>query len=92
MTRSPRFASVILDVDSTLCGIEGVDWLASRRGKLVAEESRRLTERAMDGELALDSVYGARLALIRPTLQEIASLSEAYREAVDPDAEGVIGA
>ena len=26
------FASVILDVDSTLCGIEGIDWLAERRG------------------------------------------------------------
>ena len=28
----PKFASVVLDVDSTLCGIEGVDWLAERCG------------------------------------------------------------
>jgi phosphoserine phosphatase len=85
-----RFASVILDVDSTLCGIEGIDWLASRRGGRVADESRSLTERAMDGEITLDAVYGARLALIRPTLQEIVALSEAYRAAVDPDAPSVI--
>lgn len=76
----------MLDVDSTLCGIEGIDWLAARRGALVADESRTLTQRAMDGEIALDSVYGARLAIIRPTLHEIAALSAAYREAVAPGA------
>ena len=26
-----RFASVVLDADSTLSGIEGIDWLAERR-------------------------------------------------------------
>ena len=30
------FASVVLDVDSTLCGVEGIDWLAQRRGPEVA--------------------------------------------------------
>jgi phosphoserine phosphatase len=89
-TAAPRFASVVLDVDSTLCNLEGIDWLASRRGKLVAEESRTLTQRAMDGEIPLDSVYGARLALIRPTLHEIAALSTAYRKAIEPDAARVI--
>ena len=89
-TATPRYASVILDVDSTLCGLEGIDWLAGRRGKLVAEDSRKLTQRAMDGEIPLDTVYGARLALIRPTLHEIAALSNAYRKAIDPDAERVI--
>jgi len=89
---TPRFASVVLDVDSTLCGLEGIDWLAGRRGKLVADDSRKLTQQAMDGEIPLDSVYGARLALIRPTLQEIAALSNAYRKAIDPDAARVIAA
>ena len=53
-----RFASVVLDVDSTLCGVEGVDWLAQRRGADVAARTRALTERAMNGEIPLDSVYG----------------------------------
>lgn len=86
----PRFASVILDVDSTLCGLEGIDWLAARRGGRVADESSRLTQRAMDGEITLDSVYGARLKLIRPTLREIAALSEEYRNAIAEDAAEVI--
>lgn len=70
--------------------MEGIDWLASRRGKLVADESRALTERAMDGEIPLDAVYGTRLALIRPTLHEIAALSEAYRRTIAADAAEVI--
>jgi len=85
-----RFASVVLDVDSTLCGLEGIDWLAERKGKLVAKESRDLTQRAMDGRMPLDAVYGARLAAIQPTLQQVASLSVAYRKALAPGAGEVI--
>jgi phosphoserine phosphatase len=69
---------VILDVDSTLCGVEGIDWLARRCGAHVAEQTARLTERAMNGEIPLESVYGERLSLIRPTLRDIAALSEEY--------------
>jgi len=82
----PRFASVILDVDSTLSGIEGVDWLATLRGPEVAQEVARLTERAMDGAIALDAVYGERLALIRPTADEVARLAGAYAERAAPGA------
>jgi phosphoserine phosphatase len=84
------FASVVLDVDSTLAGIEGIDWLAQRRGADVAEETARLTERAMDGAIALEEVYGARLALIRPTREEIGRLAEAYLAAVAPGAVATI--
>ena len=42
-----RFASVVLDVDSTLCGIEGIDFLAARRGPDVGERIAELTDRAM---------------------------------------------
>ena len=34
---SPGFRTIVLDVDSTLCGIEGIDWLAARRGHAIAE-------------------------------------------------------
>lgn len=66
-------------MDSTLCGVEGVDWLAARRGPDVAEQCVRLTQRAMNGELALEAVYGERLAAIRPTLRDVAALSREYR-------------
>jgi phosphoserine phosphatase len=86
----PRFVSVILDVDSTLCGIEGIDWLASRRGPEVAAAVARLTERAMDGAIALEAVYGERLALVRPTSADVAALAQAYAGALAPGARDAI--
>jgi phosphoserine phosphatase len=84
------FASVILDVDSTLCGIEGIDWLAERRGQEVAGRIADLTARAMTGEIALDSVYGERLALVRPTRAEIAALAKEYVASLAPHAVSAI--
>ena len=85
------YASVILDVDSTLCGIEGIDWLAARRGPDVGREVTLLTDRAMRGEIALDSVYGERLALVRPALEDIVALTEAYIAALAHGANRAIG-
>src|SRR5438874_11021125 len=82
----PVFANVVLDVDSTLCGVEGIDWLAQRRGAEIAAKTASLTERAMNGEIALEDVYGERLALIRPSLRDIAALSKEYRRTLAPDA------
>jgi phosphoserine phosphatase len=86
----PRFRSVILDVDSTLCGIEGIDWLAARRDREVAAEIATLTERAMDGAIPLDAVYGQRLAIVRPTHAEVAALGRAYVDALAPGAREAI--
>jgi phosphoserine phosphatase len=77
-----RFLSVILDVDSTLCNVEGIDWLAHLRGADVAKQSAALTDRAMNGELALEKVYGERLDLIRPSREEIDQLARVYVEKV----------
>ena len=85
------FASVILDVDSTLCGIEGIDWLAERRGADVGREVTLLTDRAMRGEIPLDSVYGERLALVRPRRDDIVALSAAYMASFAAGAKHAIG-
>lgn len=85
-----RYASVVLDVDSTLCAIEGIDWLATRRGAEVAELVRGITDRAMAGEIALDDVYGERLAAVHPSADDIAALAAAYEAALLPDAAGTI--
>ena len=77
-----KFASIVLDVDSTLCGVEGIDWLAQRRGPEVAKRVRELTDRAMNGEIPLDSVYGERLALIKPTRSDIDELAQVYRRTI----------
>src|SRR5687768_16471217 len=86
----PRFRSVILDVDSTLSGIEGIDWLAARRGPEVAAQIATLTERAMDGAVPLDAVYGERLAIVRPTHAEVAELARAHPDALAPGAREAI--
>jgi phosphoserine phosphatase len=75
---SARFASVVLDVDSTLSRIEGIDWLAALRGDALLREIAAMTERATRGEIALQDVYAARLALIRPTHAEITQLGREY--------------
>ena len=87
-----RFASVVLDVDSTLSGVEGIDWLASLRGPAMAARIAELTDRAMRGEITLESVYGERLRMISPTRREIEALAIRYVEAIAPGAETVIEA
>ena len=78
------FASVILDVDSTLCGLEGIDWLAERRGSAAGAAVAALTERAMRGEIPLDAVYGVRLALVHPSRDDVRALAEAYAASLAP--------
>src|SRR5258708_6493280 len=67
----PAFASVVLDVDSTVSGAEGIEWLAGKRGPKVANEIARLTQQATDGEITLESVYAYRLKLIEPSAAEV---------------------
>ncbi|HET7552671.1 MAG TPA: HAD-IB family phosphatase [Gemmatimonadaceae bacterium] len=80
------YAAVVLDMDSTLAFVEGIDWLARRRDPSVAREIEALTARAMDGELALDDIYGERLALIRPSEVEIDELALRYESSLAPGA------
>lgn len=88
--RRPRFRSVIFDVDSTLCAIEGIDWLAARRHPDVARESEQLTAQSMAGELPIEAVYLRRLERIRPTAGELVALSDAYRESLQTGAHELI--
>jgi Haloacid Dehalogenase superfamily, subfamily IB, phosphoserine phosphatase-like len=84
------FASVVLDVDSTLSGAEGIEWLASRRGKKIADEVGRLTQQATNGDIPLESVYGRRLTMIQPTETEVGELSGLYERKLAPRAAEVI--
>lgn len=81
-----RYASVVLDVDSTLSRIEGIEWLAARRGADVLREIRAVTERAMQGTIPLGTIFAERLARIRPTRAEIEALGHAYVEGMTPGA------
>jgi phosphoserine phosphatase len=85
-TMTTTFRSLVLDVDSTVSGIEGIDWLAARRGDVVARRIADLTHRAMQGGIPLQEVYGVRLSEIRPRREEVDALSRAYVDAIAPGA------
>ncbi len=89
MTKA-AFATTIFDVDSTISGIEGVDWLAARRSREIAREVAAVTDKAMRGEIPLEQVYGRRLDLVRPTRADINALGRAYVDAIAPGARDVI--
>jgi len=74
MPRPPRFGTVIFDCDSTLSAIEGIDELAAEQRVAVAA----LTDAAMRGEVTLESVYGARLELLRPGRIAVEALAARY--------------
>jgi phosphoserine phosphatase len=88
--RAPRFKSLVLDVDSTLCAIEGIDWLANRRSASLREFVARTTDRAMRGEIALSEIYGKRLEMVQPSRDDIADLACAYLDRLEPGAKEVI--
>jgi phosphoserine phosphatase len=77
-----RFNSIILDVDSTLSDIEGIDWLAAQRGTEIEAWSAGLTEKAMRGDIPIEAVYSERMRIVKPTLPEIQQLGKIYIERV----------
>lgn len=87
---SPRFRSVVLDVDSTLCALEGIDWLARQRGPEIATRITDVTERAMNGEIPLEAVYGRRLEIVAPDAGLLDALAAAYLRAIVPGAETAV--
>jgi phosphoserine phosphatase len=87
---TPRFASVVLDVDSTVAGVEGIDWLATLRDPAVATRIAELTADAMTGRRPLSDVYAERLNAVRPTRTEVEQLAEAYLAGVAQGATEVV--
>jgi phosphoserine phosphatase len=84
----PKFRTVLLDCDSTLSAIEGIDELAVN----CREDVAKLTDLAMRGQIPLEEVYGRRLELVRPTRAAIEALGQQYVEHMVPDARETIAA
>jgi phosphoserine phosphatase len=87
-----RFNSIIFDVDSTLSGVEGIDWLAAQRGPDIEAWSAALTEKAMEGEIPIEAVYVERMRIVKPTLPEIRQLGKVYVERVAKHAPETVAA
>ncbi len=84
----PPYGTIVFDCDSTLCSIEGIEAL----GEGLSAEVAALTERAMEGTLPLEEVYGARLELIRPTREAVERIGRLYCEATLPHARELLAA
>jgi phosphoserine phosphatase len=76
-----KFRFVFFDVDSTLVTIEGINVLGAGNREITA-----LTERAMNGEIALEDVYAKRLEIIRPTRAAVEALGRQYIASLVPGA------
>jgi phosphoserine phosphatase len=83
-----RFRTVLLDCDSTLSAIEGIDELAVH----CHDEVAQLTDAAMRGLIPLEQVYGRRLQLVRPTRAALDALGREYVARLVPDARETIAA
>ena len=90
MNGLPRWRTIVLDVDSTLSGIEGIDWLASLRDAATVSAVEQMTNEAMAGRIALEQVYGRRLEAIRPTRSELNRLAAEYRARLAPGARDAV--
>lgn len=82
------FQTIIFDVDSTLCTIEGIDELAKLNN--VADKVLPLTQQAMGGDLTFDQVFSKRLGLIKPTKNNVDSLGSLYCQNLAPFVSQVI--
>jgi HAD superfamily phosphoserine phosphatase-like hydrolase len=85
-----KYNSVVFDVDSTLSGIEGIDWLSSLRGPEMSAWSSALTERAMKGDLPIEAVYSERMKAVKPSAREIEALGREYIERIAPGAKATL--
>ncbi len=86
----PPYSTVVFDVDSTLSAIEGIDELAEGAG--IRKEVSALTNRAMRGEITLESVYQSRLDAIRPSREAVEKLGKKYVKRALPHARELVRA
>lgn len=83
-----KFKKIIFDLDSTLVTIEGLDWLAQKKGKgqIVAE----LTKKSMDGTIPMEKIFDRKMELISPSYIDMVKLGKKYCRSLVKDAKKVI--
>jgi phosphoserine phosphatase len=81
---------IAFDCDSTLSAIEGIDELARFAGDDVFKQVEDLTNQAMNGKIAVETVFGKRLELIQPTQQQCEQVGQMYIDHIEPTAKATI--
>lgn len=77
---------LLLDCDSTLSSIEGIDELARLQGDVVFKRVEAMTMEAMNGTISVESVFGRRLEIIQPRLSDVLAVGRRYIETIEPTA------
>ena len=77
---------LLLDCDSTLSSIEGVDELGRLRGTAIFKAVEDMTNAAMNGGTPMEDIFAQRLNMIKPTLAELQAIGEKYIATVEPTA------
>jgi len=81
---------IAFDCDSTLSAIEGIDELGRVRGSNVFKQVEAMTNDAMNGLIPVESVFGRRLEIIRPSRAEADYVAQLYVERIEPTARATI--
>ena len=81
-----RPEAIVLQVDATISGIDGLTWLSSRRDAASAAFLVALQREAAEGEWTASTHARARLAHLRPRRSEVNELGAAYLAALTPGA------
>ena len=81
---------LFVDCDSTLSSIEGIDELARLSGPEIFKQVVKLTNSAMNGEIALSEVFERRMEIIKPNKEMIDKVSKRYIETIVPGVEKLL--
>ena len=71
-----KIDTVIFDLDSTLVTIEGLDWLAQKKG--VSPRSIEITKLSMEGKVDFKTTLIEKMNLISPSYDDIVAMGDAY--------------
>ncbi len=77
---------LLLDCDSTLSSIEGIDELGRLRGPATFKAVEDMTNAAMNGGTPMEAIFAKHLDIIKPTAAELAAIGAQYIATVEPTA------
>ncbi len=80
--------AIVFDCDGTLSTIEGINELA--KNNHVGDTVVALTHKAMSESGMTPEIYAQRLALTKPTRQQVLTVADQYIETLTPDTAALI--
>ncbi|MEO7713657.1 MAG: hypothetical protein ABIV10_12150 [Gemmatimonadaceae bacterium] len=89
-TSAHRPESVVLQVDGTISGVDGLTWLSSRRDAASAAYLVALKKESLEAGWSAAAHARARLAHLRPRRAEVNELGAAYLAALTPGAAAAV--